>query len=61
MNSRPWSRNENKDQGIVKGKRREEVGRQYKKSIEMDFASSSRAAEYRTRWRGIVVKSSVAP
>ena len=25
----------------------------------MDFASSARAAEDRTRWKGIVVKSSV--
>ena len=27
----------------------------------MDFASSSRAAEDKTRWKGIVVKSSVVP
>ena len=27
----------------------------------MDFASSTRAAEDRTRWKGIVVKSSVVP
>ena len=27
----------------------------------MDFASSFRAAEDRTRWKGIVVKSSVVP
>ena len=27
----------------------------------MDFASSARAAEDRTRWKGIVVKSSVVP
>ena len=27
----------------------------------MDFASSSRAVEDRTRWKGIIVKSSVVP
>ena len=27
----------------------------------MDFASSTRIAEDRTRWKGIVVKSSVVP
>ena len=27
----------------------------------MNFASSSRGAEDRTRWKGIVVKSSVVP
>ena len=27
----------------------------------MDFASSTRAAEDKTRWKGIVVKSSVVP
>ena len=27
----------------------------------MDFASSTRAAEDRTRWKGIVIKSSVVP
>ena len=27
----------------------------------MDFANSTRAAEDRTRWKGIVVKSSVVP
>ena len=27
----------------------------------MNFASSTRAAEDRTRWKGIVVKSSVVP
>ena len=27
----------------------------------MDFASSTRAAEDRARWKGIVVKSSVVP
>ena len=27
----------------------------------MDFASSTRAAEDRTRWKGIVVKSFVVP
>ena len=53
-------------QSIVQVKRRK--GRQ-KKRLEdnikewtgMDFASSTRAAEDRTRWTRIVVKSSVVP
>ena len=51
-------------QGTVQGKRRK--GRQKKRWEDnikewtgMDFASSTRAAEDRTRWKGIVVKSSV--
>ena len=32
-----------------------------KELTEMDFASSTRAAEDRTRWKGVVVKSSVLP
>ena len=53
-------------QGTVKGKRKR--GRQKKKwegNIKewtgMDFASSTRAAGNRTRWKGIVVNSSVLP
>ena len=53
-------------QGTVKGKRKR--GRQKKKwqgNIKewtgMDFASSTRAAENRSRWKGIVVNSSVVP
>ena len=53
-------------QGTVKGKRKR--GRQ-KKSWEdnikectgMDFASSTRAAGNRTRWKGIVANPSVVP
>ena len=40
------------------------MGRQYKNIKELagvDFASSTRAAEDRSRWKGIVVKSSVVP
>ena len=51
-------------QGTVKGKR----GRQKKKWEDnikewtgMDFASSTRAAENRSRWKGIVANSSVVP
>ena len=36
----------------------EEVGRQYKR---VDFVSSTRAAENRSRWKGIVANSSVVP
>ena len=51
-------------QGIVKGKRK---GRQkrwedyIKEWTGMDFASSTRAAENWTRWKGIVANSSVVP
>ena len=31
------------------------------KWIKMEFANSTRAAEDRTSWKGIVVKSSVTP
>ena len=51
---------------LVKGKSRK--GRQKKRWkdnindwIGMDFASSARAAEDRTRWKGIFLKSSVVP
>ena len=53
-------------QGTVKGKRKR--GRQKKRWednikewTEMDFASSTRAAENRSRWKGIVANSSVVP
>ena len=53
-------------QGTAKGKRKR--GRQKKRWEEnikegtrMDFASSTRAAENRTRWREIIVNSSVVP
>ena len=39
----------------------EEVGRQYQRVDGMDFASSTRAAENRSRWKGIVANSSVVP
>ena len=53
-------------QGTVKGKRREVDRRRGGKTIsrsgqEWIFASSTRAAEERTRWKGIVLKSSVVP
>ena len=53
-------------QGTVKGKRRRD--RQQKRWEDdikewtgMDFASSTRAADDRIRWKGIVAKSSVVP
>ena len=53
-------------QGTVKGKRKR--GRQKKRwedNIQewtgMGFASSTRAAENRSRWKGIVANSSVVP
>ena len=53
-------------QGTMKGKRKR--GRQKKRWEDnikewtgMDFASSTRAAENRSRWKGIVVNSSVVP
>ena len=39
----------------------EEVESQYQTVEGMDFASSSRATENRTRWKGIVANSSVVP
>ena len=52
--------------GPVKGKRKR--GSQKKRWVdnikewtEMDFASSARAAENRTRWKRIVANSSVVP
>ena len=53
-------------QGTVKGQRK--IGRQNKRKednikewTKMDFASSTRAAENRTRWKGIVANSSAVP
>ena len=53
-------------QGTVKGKRKR--GRRKKRWEDnikewtgIDFASSTRAAENRTRWRGVVANSSVVP
>ena len=53
-------------QSTVKGKRKR--GRQKKRWEDnikewtgMDFASSTKAAENRSRWKGIVVNSSVVP
>ena len=53
-------------QGTVKGQRKR--GRQKKRWEDnikewtgMDFASSTRVAENRTRWKGIVANSSVVP
>ena len=39
----------------------EEMGRQHKEWTGMDFSSSTRAAENRRRWKGIVANSSVVP
>ena len=53
-------------QGTVKGNRKR--GRQKKRWEDnikewtgVDFASSTRAAENRTRWKGLVANSSVVP
>ena len=53
-------------QGIVKGTRRGGRGKKrwednIKEWTGIDFASSTRAAENRTRWKGIVANSSVMP
>ena len=39
----------------------EDVGRQYQRGTVMDFVSSIREAENRTRWKGIVANSYVVP
>ena len=51
-------------QGSVTGKRRYRQKRwehNIKEWTGMDFASSTRAAENNTRWKGIVAKSSIVP
>ena len=52
-------------QGTVKGKRRGGHKKRWKDNIKewtgMEFVSSARAAENRTRWKGIVANSSVVP
>ena len=45
--------------GTVKGNRRR--GRQKKSGQEWTLASATRAALNRTRWKGVVAKSSVVP
>ena len=50
----------------MKGKKKkrqteEEWQNNIKEWTGMDFASSTRAAENRTRWRGVVENSSVVP
>ena len=39
----------------------EEVGRQYQREDKNGLCRSTRAAENRTRWKGIVANSSVVP
>ena len=52
-------------QGTVQGKRRKGRQKRWAYNINewtgMNIASSTRAAEDRTRWKGIDVKSSVVP
>ena len=61
-----WFGHVSRSSGTVKGKRKR--GRQKKRWEDnikewtgMDFASSTRAAENRSRWKGIVANSSVVP
>ena len=44
-----------------KGSQKKRLEDNIKEWTGMDFANSSRAAEDRARWKGIVVKSSVVP
>ena len=52
-------------QGIVEGKRRDRQKKRWEDNIKewtgIDFASSARATENRTRWKEIVANSSVGP
>ena len=52
-------------QATVKGKRKRGRQKRWEDNIKewtgMDFASSTRTAENRTRWKGIVANSSVVP
>ena len=57
----PTGHNERKKK---KRQTEEEVGKQYQivdRNALVDFASSTRAAENRSRWKGIVANSSVVP
>ena len=51
--------------GTVNGKKRDRQKKRWVDNIKewtgMDFASSTRAAEDRTRWKGVIAKSSVVP
>ena len=44
-----------------KERQTEEVGRQYQEWTEMDFASSTSAADNRARWKWTVANSSMVP
>ena len=46
---------------IKRGRQKKRWEDNIKEWTGMDFASSTRAAENRTRWKGIVANSSVAP
>ena len=52
-------------QGTVKGKRKRGRQKRWEDNIKewtgMDFASSTRTAENRSRWKGIVANSSLVP
>ena len=48
-------------QGTVKGKRKKRWEDNIEEWTGMDFASSTRAAKNRSRWKGIVANSSVVP
>ena len=49
----------------MKGKKRGRQKKRWEDNIKewtgMDFASSTRAAENRTKWKGVVANSSVVP
>ena len=53
------SKDDSAGKRVRKNKKRVEDN--IKEWTEMDFVNSTRAAEDRTRWKGIVVKSSVTP
>ena len=48
-------------QGTVKGRQKKRWEDNIKEWTGMDFASSTRATENRSRWKGIVANSSVVP
>ena len=53
------SKDDSAGHSVRKNKKRWEDN--IKEWIEMEFANSTRAAEDRTSWKGIVVKSSLTP
>ena len=57
----PCSKVKDNPTGHSERKTEEEMGKQYQEWIGMDFASSARAAENGTGWKGVIANPSVVP